>query len=94
MLSIHNALHDGWRYVLRSSPGKVSGLLVRATSSALGLNALRQSSEPAFTVVQTAGTADLIWLGLQQWRKRDRPAVALAQERGTRAYSGRLTPAD
>jgi threonine/homoserine/homoserine lactone efflux protein len=85
MLSIHNALHLGWKHALWSSLGNVSGLLVLATLSALGLNAVLQSSELAFTLVKTAGAAYLIWLGIQQWRKAGRPAAAFARQRGADA---------
>ena len=81
MLSIHNALHLGWRHALWSSLGNISGLLVLATLSALGLNAVLQSSELAFTVVKVAGAGYLIWLGLQQWRKAGQPSSALPDAR-------------
>jgi len=80
MLSIHNALQLGWRHALWSSLGNVSGLLVLATLSVLGLNAVLQSSELAFTVVKVAGAGYLIWLGIQQWRKAGKPLVAAPEE--------------
>jgi threonine/homoserine/homoserine lactone efflux protein len=79
MLSIHNALHLGWRHALWSSLGNISGLLVLATLSALGLNAVLQSSELAFMVVKVAGAAYLIWLGIQQWRKAGKSLVAASE---------------
>ena len=69
MLSIHNAMHFGWRRALWSSLGNVSGLLALATLSALGLNAVLQTSTLAFTLVKVAGATYLIWLGIQQWRR-------------------------
>ncbi|CDW96455.1 MAG: LysE family translocator [Thiomonas sp.] len=69
MLSIHNAMHFGWRRALWSSLGNVSGLLTLATLSALGLNAVLQTSALAFNLVKVAGATYLIWLGIQQWRK-------------------------
>lgn len=69
MLSIHNAMHFGWRRALWSSLGNVSGLLTLATLSALGLNAVLQTSALAFNLVKAAGATYLIWLGIQQWRK-------------------------
>jgi threonine/homoserine/homoserine lactone efflux protein len=77
MLSIHNAMHMGWWYALWSSLGNITGLLVLVTLSALGLNAILQSSDLAFTGVKVAGAAYLIWLGVQQWRgvgRRGAPA--------------------
>ena len=80
MLSIHNAMHHGWRHAILSSLGNITGLLVLATLSALGLNAILQTSELAFTVVKFAGAAYLIWLGVQQWRHAARrPAGAQAK---------------
>ena len=69
MLSIHNALHFGWRRALWSSLGNASGLLTLAILSALGLNAVLQTSALAFNLVKVAGATYLIWLGIQQWRK-------------------------
>jgi len=85
MLSIHNALHLGWRHALWSSLGNISGLLVLATLSALGLNAVLQSSELAFMAVKVAGAAYLIWLGIQQWRKAGKSLVEASE-----ASSGEL----
>ncbi|MDD4887123.1 MAG: LysE family translocator [Thiomonas sp.] len=81
MLSIHNALHLGWRHALWSSLGNISGLLILATLSALGLNAVLQSSEMAFTVLKIAGAGYLIWLGIQQWRKAGKPPGAMPEDR-------------
>ncbi|MDY0329588.1 MAG: LysE family translocator [Thiomonas sp.] len=76
MLSIHNAMHHGWRHAILSSLGNISGLLVLSSLSALGLDAVLQSSEWAFTAVKVAGAAYLIWLGVQQWRNAaQRPAA-------------------
>lgn len=69
MLSIHNAMHFGWRRALWSSLGNASGLLTLAMLSALGLNAVLQTSALAFNLVKVAGATYLIWLGIQQWRK-------------------------
>lgn len=72
MLSIHNALHYGWRHALRSSLGNISGLLILALLSALGVNAVLQASALAFTAVKVTGALYLIWLGVQQWRRAGR----------------------
>ena len=76
MLSIHNAMNLGWRFALWSSLGNITGLLVLAALSAVGLNAVLQSSELAFTAVKVAGAAYLIWLGVQQWRNAPRRRAA------------------
>ena len=80
MLSIHNAMNLGWRHALWSSLGNITGLLILATLSALGLNAILQSSELAFTVVKVAGAAYLIWLGVQQWRNASRRVASARVE--------------
>ena len=69
MLAIHNAMHFGWRRALWSSLGNISGLLCLAMLSAVGVNALLQASEWAFTMAKLVGAAYLIWLGVQQWRR-------------------------
>ena len=68
MLSIHNAMHYGWRRALWSSLGNISGLLVLTLFSALGVNAVLHSSAFAFNVLKVTGALYLIWLGVQQWR--------------------------
>ena len=69
MLAVHNAMHFGWRRAVWSSLGNISGLLVLSSLSALGINAVLQSSASAFGLMKTAGAAYLIWLGVQQWRR-------------------------
>jgi len=85
MLSIHNALHLGWRHAIWSSLGNITGLLVLSTLSALGLNVVLQSSAAAFTLLKLVGAAYLIWLGVQQWRHAGTlPPADLAQPRSRR----------
>ena len=72
MLSIHNAMHFGWRRALWSSLGNVSGLLVLTLLSALGVNAVLHASALAFNVLKVTGALYLIWLGVQQWRGASR----------------------
>ncbi|WP_018913776.1 LysE family translocator [Thiomonas sp. FB-6] len=69
MLAVNNAMHFGWRRALWSSLGNISGLLMLSLLSALGINAVLQSSATAFTLLKTAGALYLIWLGVQQWRR-------------------------
>ena len=69
MLAVHNAMHFGWRRAVWSSLGNISGLLVLSSLSALGINAVLQSSASAFGLMKTVGAAYLIWLGVQQWRR-------------------------
>ena len=80
MLAIHNAMHFGGRRALWSSLGNITGLLALATLSAVGVNALLQTSVLAFTVAKLAGASYLIWLGVQQWRKaRQAPPLTASQ---------------
>lgn len=81
MLSVHNAMHFGWRSALWSSLGNISGLLGLALVSALGLDAVLRTSELAFDVVKYCGAAYLIWLGIQQWRRATRPRDAAQADR-------------
>ncbi|WP_297913144.1 LysE family translocator [Thiomonas sp.] len=69
MLAVNNAMQFGWRRSLWSSMGNISGLLTLSALSALGINAVLQSSATAFTVLKTVGALYLIWLGIQQWRR-------------------------
>ncbi|CUA94549.1 LysE family translocator [Thiomonas bhubaneswarensis] len=80
MLSIHNAMNLGWRHAIWSSLGNISGLLLLATLSALGLNAILQSSDLAFTAVKLMGAAYLVWLGVQQWRNAPKRAASASAE--------------
>ena len=78
MLSIHNAMHYGWRRALWSSLGNVSGLLILTLLSALGVNAVLHASAFAFNVLKITGAIYLIWLGVQQWRGASRATRGLS----------------
>ncbi|MCW2248536.1 threonine/homoserine/homoserine lactone efflux protein [Azospirillum fermentarium] len=55
--------------------GMVSGLVVLASLSVLGLGALLAASEPAFLTLKWAGVAYLTWLGWQTWRAPAAPVT-------------------
>lgn len=59
-----NALTGGRRAALATALGTECGLLVWAAASVLGVAALIQSSEAAFTVLRWAGAAYLVYLGV------------------------------
>lgn len=62
------ALNDGKAGALATAAGSISAVLGVMTLSALGLGALLQASEFAFTVVKVIGALYLIWLGIKTFR--------------------------
>lgn len=90
MLVLRSVLaHGRWAGIL-TTLGIVSGLLVHATLSALGLSLILVRSAQLFHIVKLAGAAYLVFLGLQSiWvliRHRDEvdPAEALPDPAGPR----------
>jgi threonine/homoserine/homoserine lactone efflux protein len=63
-LVARNVLRGGFRAGLRTSGGVLSGLVVWAFLSAVGIAALVAASATAFTVLKVAGAAYLIYLGM------------------------------
>jgi len=71
-LVARNVLRDGVGAGLRTSAGVLSGLVVWAFLSAIGIAALVVASASAFTILKLAGAAYLIYLGLRTlWATRD-----------------------
>ena len=60
-----NALVGGRRTALFTSLGVALGLTVWSLAASVGVAALLQRSEPAFTALRICGAAYLVWLGLQ-----------------------------
>jgi threonine/homoserine/homoserine lactone efflux protein len=54
-LVARRAISDGWRRASVTSAGVVTGLLVHATASAVGISAILVRSATAFTVLVTWG---------------------------------------
>jgi threonine/homoserine/homoserine lactone efflux protein len=54
--------------------GNLTGLLVHGVALAAGLSALLVASATAYTAVKLAGSAYLVWLGIQTIRSARRPA--------------------
>jgi len=83
-LTIRNTLMGGRRAGIFTAIGVSSGQATWTLATAAGIAALLAASEPAFVAVKLAGSAYLVWLGLQAIvgaiRKRTRPD---APERGT-----------
>ncbi|MGZ3679328.1 MAG: LysE family translocator [Ktedonobacterales bacterium] len=67
------ALEQNRHAALRTTVGIVTGLMLWATASAVGLAAILTASATAFTIIKFAGAAYLLWLGIQSiWPKRRR----------------------
>lgn len=68
MLVIRNVLRGGRADGLATTFGIVSGLLVHASLSAVGVSMLLANSVAAFQALKLAGAAYLIWLGIRSLR--------------------------
>jgi threonine/homoserine/homoserine lactone efflux protein len=68
MLALQNSTLYGWRRTALSSLGNISGLLVLASASAVGLGAVLRSSATLFLLLKLVGAGYLIYLGVKQWR--------------------------
>ena len=67
-LVARRAITDGWRRASVTSAGIVTGLLVHATASAVGISAILVRSATAFTVLKIVGACYLVVLGLMSFR--------------------------
>jgi RhtB (resistance to homoserine/threonine) family protein len=68
MLVIRNVLRGGRADGVATTFGIVSGLLVHASLSAVGVSLLLARSATAFQALKLAGAAYLIWLGIRALR--------------------------
>ena len=73
-LVARRAITDGWRRASWTSAGILSGLLVHATASAIGISAILLRSATAFTVLKVAGACYLVVLGVLSFRSARRTA--------------------
>ena len=82
-LTIRNTLMGGRRAGIFSAIGVSAGQALWTFATATGIAALLAASEPAFLAVKIAGSAYLIWLGLQALvaAVRGRPRHAATVER-------------
>jgi threonine/homoserine/homoserine lactone efflux protein len=82
-LTIRNTLMGGRRAGCFSALGVSAGQALWTLATATGIAALLAASEPAFLAVKIAGSAYLIWLGLQALvaAVRGRPRHAATVER-------------
>jgi threonine/homoserine/homoserine lactone efflux protein len=92
-LVARRAITDGWRRASVTSAGIVTGLLVHATASAVGISAILVRSATAFTVLKIVGACYLVVLGILSLRAARRtarePARPVVGERPAR--SGRTS---
>ncbi|MET9784251.1 LysE family translocator [Nocardiopsis alba] len=63
LLSLHNALKQGFRDAVVALAGRFSAFLILVIVTAAGLGALLLASETAFTVVKWCGVGYLLFLG-------------------------------
>ena len=73
-LVARRAINEGWRRASLTSAGVVTGLLVHATASAVGISAILLRSATAFTVLKIAGACYLVLLGILSFRAARRTA--------------------
>lgn len=73
-LVARRAITEGWRRASVTSAGILTGLLVHATASAVGVSAILVRSATAFTVLKIVGACYLVVLGVLSFRSARRSA--------------------
>ena len=68
LLVIRSAISGGRGAGLAAGLGVITGLMVWAVASAVGVTAILVASQRAFIVLQVLGSAYLLWLGIQALR--------------------------
>ncbi len=84
---LHAATLEGRRQAVLAAVGICLGCLAWGVAVSLGLGALLQASELAYTVVKFAGAAYLIWLGARLMLN-PRPSFGSGPDGATAAASG------
>jgi threonine/homoserine/homoserine lactone efflux protein len=88
-LVTRNALALGLRGARWTIVGILTGCLIHATASALGLSAILATSARAYDTVKLVGAAYLVWIGIQSIRHAGAPATdaqPAAAPRGSNPY--------
>jgi threonine/homoserine/homoserine lactone efflux protein len=90
-LVARRAITDGWRRANVTSAGVLTGLLVHATASAIGISAILLRSATAFTALKIAGACYLVVLGILSFRAagraaREEPAAPVADLQRPRSW--------
>jgi threonine/homoserine/homoserine lactone efflux protein len=78
LLTVSRTLQGGARAGIAAASGVNAGCVVHALAAAFGLAALMAVHPGAFRLVQWAGAAYLVWLGLQMLRQAWKPGDAAA----------------
>jgi threonine/homoserine/homoserine lactone efflux protein len=93
-LVARNALALGLRGARWTILGILTGCLLHATASALGLSAILATSARAYDVVKLVGAAYLVWLGVQSIRQAgvQIPRLAPLARDDSRVQSPRFAP--
>src|SRR6478752_609635 len=87
-LIIRNALRAGARSASLSALGVGVGSAAWAAASVIGVAALLESSDLAFTVFKFAGAAYLVYLGVRTLAGTFRPASIADHDSGAAAVAG------
>ena len=82
------AIALGRRAALATAAGNLLGVLVLVLAVSLGLGALIERSAVVLMILQFAGAAYLVWLGIQAFRHRGRLAASVDHV-GGRQRAGR-----
>jgi len=78
LLTVSRTLQGGMRAGVAAALGISAGCGVHALAAAFGLAALLAVHQQAFALIQWAGAAYLIWLGVGMWRQAWRGGSAAA----------------
>ena len=70
LLALTNGIRSGFRPTVASLAGRLAAFALMIAAVALGLGAVLEASELAFTAIKWIGVAYLAWLGLRLVRSR------------------------
>ena len=70
LLAISNSLQYGFKKVLLSTLGNITGLFILSSVAILGLGAILKTSTTLFLILKVIGAFYLIYLGVKQWRSK------------------------
>src|SRR5204863_577019 len=84
---IGRSIQLGWRGGAAAAIGISCGCLVHVLGAAIGLSALLMASSTAFTLLNLAGAAYLLFTGAQMLLSRSRSLTDVAVERGATSLS-------